>query len=381
MRIVYCIDSINGTGGIQRVTVAKANALGEMLGYDVWIALADNSGERRFEPSPRVHIVDLAVNYYEDDWKSKLNVLKGIVIKRARHKKRLTALFKEIQPDVVISVGESEKFFLPTIRGPWARIREIHYTKDYRWKAAKSLFDKFLALGGHFLDYSIFIKRYDRIVVLTREDKEIHWKDYYKTVVIPNPVTPDKEGQAELEAKKVVAVGRLVRQKNFSSLIQAYRKVADRHPDWRLGIIGDGPERDSLQALIGRLSLAEYVTIKKSTKTLNDELLSSSILAMSSLFEGFGLVLVEAMQLGVPVVSYACPCGPKDIITDGEDGLLIPPGDESALADGLCRLIEDEPLRKRMGAHASVSSKRFSLDAVMKLWVALFNQLSNKNDG
>ena len=113
MKIVYCIDSIAGIGGIQRVTVSKANALSSVPGYTVWIVVADNSGESCFPLSGSVHFMYLAVNYYEDDWKSKLYVLKGIIYKRRIHRKRLSTALKTIQPDVVVSVGQSEKFFLP----------------------------------------------------------------------------------------------------------------------------------------------------------------------------------------------------------------------------------------------------------------------------
>ena len=106
-------------------------------------------------------------------------------------------------------------------------------------------------------------------------------------------------------------------------------------------------------------------------------MLSASMLIMTSLYEGFGNVIIEAMSCGLPVVSYACPCGPKDIITDGVDGFLVPPKDEETLAERICRLIEDETLRCRLGGAALERSKDFGIERVLKMWTDLFTTLQN----
>ena len=356
------------------MTAVKANALAEVPGNEVWMLVADNSGKRVFEVSPKVRIVNLGVDYYKDDWKSRWNVLKGIFLKRWLHRKRVTEALKTIDPDVLVSVGQSEKNFLPRIKGKWLRIREIHYLKDYRWKAASSLFDKMLALAGDLRDYVFSIKKYDSIVVLTEEDKESNWKGNPKVVVIPNPVNVKRGICSKLDAKRVIAVGRLVPQKNFASLINSFRKVSMKHPDWCLDIYGEGPEREMLQRLISELSLDDKVRLNGNSHRVSGEMVDSSILAMTSRFEGFGVVLIEAMSVGLPVVSYACPCGPKDIITDGIDGFLIPPGNEDVLAERLCELIEDESMRESMGKAALASVGRFDIDRIVQLWMDLFRK-------
>ena len=376
MRIAYCIDSINNVGGIQRVTVAKANALAEIPGNEVWIMSADHSGERMFKVSPKVRVVDLGVDYYKDDWKSRWNVLKGIVIKRRLHRRRLEEALHEVNPDILVSVGQSEKNFLPRIQGKWATVREIHYVKDYRWKAAQSFFDKILAFGGDLLDYSFQIKRYDRIVVLTHEDRELNWKGDPKVAFIPNPVEVRHGHISSLEKKRIIAVGRLVLLKNFASLVKAFSLVAMRHPDWQLDIFGDGPEKSRLQTLITSLGLDDKVRLRGNTNRVIEEMVDSSMLAMTSKFEGFGVVLIEAMSVGLPVVSYACPCGPKDIITDGEDGFLVNPGKEEEMAEKICYLIEDESMRQRMGINGLKKASRFALDKVIWQWMELFQELS-----
>ena len=124
MRIAYCLNSIRYLGGIQRVTIVKANALADISDNEVYIIVSDNREGRIVHPlSPKVHLIDLAVNYYQDDWKSKWHVLKGIVVKRRKHKKKLAKVLHEINPDIVISVGQSEKNMIPAISGRWLKVR------------------------------------------------------------------------------------------------------------------------------------------------------------------------------------------------------------------------------------------------------------------
>ena len=376
MRIIYCLDSINYVGGIQHVTVTKANALASLPGNEVWIIVADNSGERGVHLSPDVHFVDLGINYYEDDWKSRWNVLKGILIKRRKHRKALKAVLNEIQPDILISVGQSEKNFLPTIRGPWGTIREYHFVKSYRRFHAHTYFDRVLAWGGDLMD-RIILKRYDRLVVLTQEDKERNWQPWKNVSVIPNPAHSSSR-RASLVSKRIIAIGRLTYPKNFSSLIRAFAIVGQLFPDWSLDIFGDGDERDTLSSEIFSLGLNSTIRLMGNTSDVLSILPDYSIFAMSSRFEGFPLVLVEALSCGLPVVSYACPCGPKDIIRNGVDGFLVPPGDETLLAESLCCLIENEALRKKMGASAFERAKDYSLEKIIPLWMSLFKELSEK---
>lgn len=379
MKIVYCLNSIRYLGGIQRVTIVKANALAALSGNNVYIVVTDNRAGTLIHPlSPQVHLIDLDINYYEDDWKSKWNVIKGIIAKRREHKKRLRETLQKIQPDVVVSVGQSEKNMLPSIDGRWITIRELHFTKNYRMLHAKSRLDYVLALAGNWYDYRYKIKKYDHIVVLTHEDKETHWQNSKHVSVIPNPISFVTDITAKYDAKKIITVGRLSHQKNYSSLIRAFRRVADRHPDWTLEIYGEGEEKEQLRSLVNGLGLDDTVCLKGYTSNVQEKMAEASVFVLSSLFEGFGLVIVEAMSCGLPVVSYACPCGPKDIITDGVDGFLVPVNDEKRLADRLCRLIKDEELRMKMGKAALQKAKQYSIENIIPQWMELFNNLINE---
>lgn len=377
MKIVYCLNSIRGIGGIQKVTVVKANALAEISDNEVYVVVTDNKGGVLTEPlSPKVHLIDLDVNYYQDDWQSKWNVLKGIFIKRREHKKRLKAVLNEIQPDVVISVGQSEKNMIPSIKANFVKIREFHYTKDYRMKHANSLLDKLMAIWGDLYDYIIFkTNGYDKIIILTNEDLELNWKGYTNVSVIPNPSTFQSDRLASLEPKKVVSVGRLSMPKNFASLIGAFKWVVKKHPDWNLEIYGEGPQKKELENLIKQLNLTQNVFLRGYTSDVKGVMADSSLYVLSSIFEGFALVLIEAMSCGLPVVAYACPTGPKDIISEGKDGFIVPVNDEKELARRICLLIEDENKRKEMGRCALEKSKQYQIGPIVQQWMKLFDEL------
>jgi len=378
MKIVYCTDSVCHAGGIQRITVAKANALADIEGNEVWIVVTDNKRPKTVLPfSGKVHLVDLDVNYFENDWKSRLHMLKGIFVKRREHKRKLQQFLNTISPDIVISTGTSEKNFVPRMKvasNP-SFIREIHFTSNYRQLAANGWFEKLSAWAGDIIDYHYYIREYDKIVVLTDEDKQLHWKKNDKVEVIPNPLTTEHNKRSTLKNKTVITAGRLTAQKNFSSLINIWQTVNKSHPDWKLEIWGEGNLRNELQQQIEDLQLKDSANLMGYTDDIISKFADASIFVCSSKFEGFGLVIVEAMSCGLPVVSYSCPCGPKDIITDGTDGFLIPINDERMMASRICNLIEQEDERLIMGAAALEKSKCYSSDIIVNQWIRLFDTL------
>lgn len=380
MKIVYCTDSICYPGGIQTVTITKANALSKIEGNEVWIIVTDNKREPIENIEKNVHLIDLDINYYEDDYKSKWHILKGIFIKRKQHKNKLRNILNDIGPDIIVSTGTSEKFFLPNIKinsNPLF-IREIHFTRNYRSLHARNLFEKISAKIGDFIDYKLSIKRYNSIVVLTEQDKNENWNNNKKIIAIPNPIKSLPYKTSTIENKKVIAVGRLTIVKNFSSLIRAWNSVVKNHPDWSLEIYGDGAEYNNLLTLISNLKLEKHVFLKGHSYNILEEMANASIFTLTSAFEGFGLVIVEAMSCGLPVISYNCPCGPKDIISDGTDGFLVPLNDEQCLAEKINLLIENEALRKQMSEAALIKSQKFTAKEVISIWMNLFNTLKNE---
>jgi len=191
--------------------------------------------------------------------------------------------------------------------------------------------------------------------------------------VIPNPVMPAPIGSVDpADPPVIVAMGRLVPQKGFDMLLDAFAKVAGRHDRWNLEIWGEGPDREALERRRDALGLAGRVTFPGRTQAPYDVLRRGSFFVMSSRREGFPTVLGEAMACGVPAVSFDCPSGPRELIRDGIDGLLIPPDDVDALAAGMERLVGDRDLASRLASRAPEVVERFSLAAVLELWDDIF---------
>ena len=373
MRIVYCLNSLAQTGGIEATTVTKANALAAVSGYEVWIiTLCDNSLISEFSLSRNVHLVgvDNVVT-----WHFPWNLFQ-IVLQWFKIKKRLLTRIQRINPDVVVSTGGLDKWFVPWIKGDWATIREVHCVKDYRRRQNGAITRRILARLGEILDYSFCVKRFDRIVVLTNEDRSTNWGKNDRVMVIPNPVRFAGVAPAPVAKNHtVIAVGRLVSQKNFEALIRAFGRVSHLFPDWQLSILGEGEERSRLEETIACLSLQNRVFLRGNQPNVSEWMTGASVFAMTSSYEGFALAMVEAMGCGLPVVSYTFPTGPKDIITDGEDGFLVPQGDEGALADRLRLLMGDEMLRKQMGTAAFSKARHYSIENILLLWCRLFENM------
>jgi glycosyltransferase involved in cell wall biosynthesis len=198
--------------------------------------------------------------------------------------------------------------------------------------------------------------------------------------VIPNPVeVVPVRGAADVSAredgKTVIAMGRLSREKGFDLLLEAFSRIADRHSDWQLKIVGDGPLRSALEAQATRLNLGRRAQF---TGTVTDPYLvlrSADLFVFSSRFEGFGNALCEAMACGLPVISFDCPSGPREIIRNGVDGLLVPPENVVELAAAMDGLMSDSQERTRLASRAPEIAERFGLKRVLVLWIELFEEV------
>lgn len=219
----------------------------------------------------------------------------------------------------------------------------------------------------------------DALVVLTVDDEREYGdmlaRSGTKVVRVPNAL-PELTGErSELRRPAIVAAGRLTPQKGFDLLIPAFAQVAQAHPDWQLRIYGSGRQRGRLRALVLEHELYNNVMLMGATEHLGEELREASIFALSSRFEGFGMVIIEAMSKGIPAVSFDCPRGPSEIISDGVDGLLVENGDVDAFARTLTSLVEDEQGRRRMGAAALEKAARYELDVIGGEWDRILAEL------
>jgi len=222
----------------------------------------------------------------------------------------------------------------------------------------------------------------DALVVLTEGDRA----DYgalggVRVERVPNPTPPVAAGTSTLDAPVVVAAGRLTSQKGFDLLIPAFAPVARRHPEWTLRIFGGGPERAALEAQIEAEGMTGRIELMGPTRELGKALAEASLFALSSRFEGFGLVILEAMSVGLPVVSFDCPRGPGEIITTGRDGTLVPPEDVPGLSAALEELVADPARRRAYGAAALVTAAAYDQSEIGGQWEALLLALEQRKAG
>lgn len=379
MKIAYCTPSLYIPGGVERVLTTKANYLADVAGYDIYIILTDGKGkEPYYELSKKIHVINLDVNFEELWNKSFLNKIPVYLKKQARYKKLLKKTLYEIRPDVTVSLLRREINFITSINDGSLKIGELHINREHYRNFEGNSINIVKDMFSRFWMRQLVrnLKKLDRFIVLSEGDKK-NWVELNNVTVIPNPIPFNTDKTSYMTKKNIIAVGRFVYEKGFDLLLEAWSKVIEKHNDWHLYIYGRGDKTEFYQYAkqhhLTNLHLEDAVT------NIIDKYCDSSIFVLSSRFEGFGLVLAEAMSCGLPAVSFDCPCGPRHIITNGEDGLLVEPENTDELSEKICYLIENEGKRKDMGEKAHINMQRYKEENIMKQWIALFEGLHNEH--
>jgi glycosyltransferase involved in cell wall biosynthesis len=225
--------------------------------------------------------------------------------------------------------------------------------------------------------------RLDAFVPLTERDAE-RWRLVIpdaRIEAIPNAVPHTGDKVSPLNSKIVIAAGRLARQKGYDRLIPAWRIVADRHPDWQLHIYGGGKEKDNLLQQIKASRLTGSAHLMGVSRKMYDDMRTGSIFVMSSRFEGFPMVLLEAMSCGLPTVAFDFANGARELIQNGENGVLVGNRDIKALAEGLCEMIESPEKRAAYGAKAAETVRAYNSEVLAQRWTELFSELARTKQG
>lgn len=377
MKILYCTHSTYNPGGMERVLLNKVTYLSQLPGWEVSVVTTDQHQRPPFYPFPeKVRMTDLGINYSDDNDKGAWKKIFGYLRKRKEHKRKMTALLEKERPDIVVSLYPSESSFIPDIKDGGKKVLELHYCKFFRLQYGRKGLLGWIDKLRTRQDEQI-VRRFDKFVVLTHEDSG-YWGYLPNIEVIPNAAMHVSESYSDVTNKRVIAVGRLDYQKGFDRLIEAWELIqrTGKFADWRLDIFGQGEWREMLQQMIDEKGLQDTVQIHRPIKQIGEEYVKSSLLVMSSHYEGFPMVMIEAMACGLPVVSFDYKCGPKDIIQHGINGLLVPDGNVKALAHAMMEVMTDESYRKMLSRNAKKVVNTYSEETVMKQWLRLFTSIT-----
>lgn len=350
MKLLYVIEHISTVGGLERILIEKMNALAaegfEVVLMTVW----QDDSKPAFPLDERVGQVCLDVAPPKSSW--------GMLMAMPKVVRRYNCEVRAIAPDVVVHFRAIGAMLVAFSSWRGCTIFEAHTARQY---------------SNHRWLYPLMERKADAIVCLTRQDAD-NYTRAKRVEVIPNfsglrAVEPIRSG------KRCLFVGRLCPEKNPMRVIRLWRDIVAKHPDWVLDMYGTGEMEGYVRMAISEFGIEDKVVMHGNTDDMASAYAGGSILLLASRTEGFPMTLIEAMQCGLPVVSTDCPCGPRDIIQNGENGFLVPQDDDSAFVESVSAIMDDASLRERMGRIAKETSTRFSMETIINRWKEFFSKL------
>lgn len=377
MKVVYILRDLAIVGGIERIVSDKINYLSHVDGIEVHVVFLFSTAEREmvFPLDDKVHIHYLSFSISEPYRHSFFVRYFKKKEQQREISESLRNCIESIGADIVIYNCQSVDYVSNTYSNS-KLIFESHVASQFLYKDFVHnkffLWNIYHKLKIAYRYYQIK-KNVDCVVCITNDDANDNWLGAKHLEVIPNFTKHCDKKEYNINSKIVIAAGRLSEQKRFSDAIAAWIPIAKKYPDWQLHIYGEGEQLDKLNSQISRFNLTEYVKILPFTDKLDLRFQESSFFLLSSLYEGFALVIAEAMMNGIPVVSYNCPYGPKDLVTD--NGILVENGNVEKLSEAILRMIENPNERVVMSEKSYKNIQSYNQDSVMKQWISLFHKL------
>ncbi|OEK08462.1 hypothetical protein A8C32_03155 [Flavivirga aquatica] len=372
MKIVFIIDQVYRHGGIERVLSIKANYLSTIKTNDIHILTTEQGDEKAcYDFNSKITFKDLSINYH----KNKSYFHPKNLLKLPNHISKVKSELKKINPDIVVVCSHSaDTYFMPFVNKKIPKIKEFHYSKFIEIDKRKNASTLFKKLFFKFADY--VETKYDKLVVLNPDEA-----NYFKsnnTITIPNPLTfyPDKT--SNLDTNIVISAGRIAPVKRYDILIDIWELVHQSNTSWELHIYGTGESHylDTLQKKIIDKKLEKHVFLKGATSLIKEKMLNSSLFVMTSENECFPLVLLEAQACGLPIISFDCPNGPRNIISN-KNGKLIDMEDTKGFAEAILKTISNQDLRIPLGKNARANAANYSVEKVMNIWLQMFDKLKH----
>lgn len=380
MKIAYIYSTMAKTGGTERMITEKANYLAEHYGYSVTIiacfqlATEDNI----FCLSKKVRQINLAIPFFSQ---YKYRYPKRLWAKWKMNKllkKSINEIVKKVDPDIIIGVSRFRADLISTIKCRAKKVIECHearYNTIFDTRVNPSFPARVFIKIYEYLYFRTIERNTDAVITLTEGDKML-WNRAKYTEVIPNFSTMPIRKHSDCTQKRVIAVGRLSWEKGFERLIKVWGIVSSKYPDWHLDIFGEGDMHDTLKKL-AQISKANNIYFYHSTPDISLEYANSSICTITSYFEGFSLVLLEAMKHGLPCVAFDCPFGPRNILDDECNGYLVEDNNIELFAERLCCLIENEELRKQFSKAAIKKASYYDVDIIMEKYRVFYEKIDN----
>lgn len=383
MRILIIHRSFALVGGAERVIIDKANYL-TARGHDVMLTSYEQGNHPiSYELNPEIKFKDLNCRFFTLSKHHPIAHFYHFIRLKQIFKESLRAIIADFKPEVIV-LASDWNFLIKsviTVAGAIPVICEFHNSYDFIVKnignTGNRLKDMLTKAYYHHVIKNV--GKCFRLVSLTEADAR-HWRKIAKSVwVIPNPVVffPEVIDDVKKVEGRILFAGRLNAPKRIDYLITAFSQIAHRHPQWHIAIFGEGMEKDALESLIKSLGLERRVVINNPTPNIYEEYKKAQMLVLSSKYEAFGLVLIEAMSCGTPCISFDCPSGPAEIIDDKITGLLAKNGDIKDLAEKMEWLIIHDEERKEMGCKARIAAEKYKPSVIMKEWEKAYTSLQD----
>lgn len=352
-KIAILISDITQSAGTERAVTNLSNSLAERTENQIYIisVYSKNTDKTFYQLDHRVKVLHLGYEYEESRFKR--------VKKYGSLRRKIESIIKENGIEIILGTIHAYNILLSRLKG----VKKIG-CEHLNYYACPSIVRPLRKIAYKKLDY---------VVLLTKQDAEHYsFLNAEKVVVIPNISSFAREEQAKLINHKIIMVGRFTPQKGYDILIDIISSIKDRMGDWTIDIYGQGEDEKTIAKLVEEKKLQGIIRIHQPVSNIREKMMESSIYLMTSRNEGLPMVLIEAQSCGLPIVSFDCPEGPREIITDNSDGFLVQNFDKECLGDKLIELIDHQKMREEFGDRAFESAKRFTPDEIVNKWKHLF---------